>query len=58
MKIDHKKRYWIFFIEDYYPTGGVHDVEKTTNSLRIARKYLNDCFYEVWDMDKRKEVLK
>jgi len=59
MEKDFKKRFWVYVIAEYYPSGGVHDVEDTFDSLHEAEKlydfWIAKSGYEVsiWDMDRK-----
>jgi hypothetical protein len=34
--VDYTKRYWLFAYNDYYPSGGLDDLESTHDTLREA----------------------
>ena len=44
--IDLTKRYYLFSISEYYPAGGLSDVEETFDNLDEALTY-----QPVWSMD-------
>ncbi|WP_339179270.1 hypothetical protein [Oceanobacillus sp. FSL W7-1293] len=59
MNQDLTKRYWIFIIREYYPTGGLDDVVYTTDmlsdALDIQRE--NDGIWDevyIFDSERRK----
>lgn len=62
MAIDYKKQYWVYVITEYYPAGGVQDLEDTYDNLpdaeAIYHKWATKDGYEVsiWDMNERKEL--
>lgn len=39
MRIQHdlRKRYWVFVVAAYYPSGGLDDIAHTTSDLEEAR---------------------
>lgn len=48
MKIQHdlKKRYWLFDYARYYPSGGMFDLEFTTDSLDEALAKCSNDYYD------------
>lgn len=60
MTHDFKKRYWVFGIEEYYPAGGIDDVEDTFDTLAEAELFFDnrrvkytDTLFEIWNMEDR-----
>lgn len=53
------KRFLVFSFEDYYPCGGIGDIEGTSDdieeAIRIANEDTGDYVY-VFDCDLRKVV--
>lgn len=50
------RRYWIFGIDEYYPSGGADDLVGTADDLEGCKKVIKDVdktrhadFYEVFD---------
>lgn len=41
MKMDYTKRYWLFSYFDYYPNGGLDDLDETFDSIDIARNHFH-----------------
>ena len=42
MDPDLKKRYWVFGIDQYYPSGGLSDVVFSTDNISTAWEYIKD----------------
>lgn len=40
-----KHRYWVFYIEEFYPAGGLSDIVFTSDELFEAKKYTNEHYY-------------
>lgn len=56
-----KNRYWVFVIMQYYPNGGLSDIEFTSNSLDECIEFINkdDTYfasYSIFDADLRDTI--
>lgn len=53
--VDLKQRYWVFDISEYYPSGGLLDVERTFDDREAAKAFATeDTDRAVFDADERK----
>ena len=39
---DLKRRYWVFVIWTYYPSGGLRDIEGAFDNLEDAQKFMDE----------------
>ena len=49
--MDLTKRYWVFVIYYYYPSGGFHDIELTTDDEGEATKFATDKYSKYTDVE-------
>jgi hypothetical protein len=52
IKRDYKRRYYLFTCSEYYPVGGLDDVEATFDTIEEALNYKPDYFSDfntLWD---------
>ncbi|QEM43060.1 hypothetical protein CHOTACABRAS_6 [Bacillus phage Chotacabras] len=40
--VDIQHRYWLFDIPEFYPSGGLYDIEHTTDNVEEAHVLLED----------------
>lgn len=58
-KDDLSRRYWLFEISQYYPTGGIDDVSHTSDNLADLVLLANESTYDevyIFDAQERKTV--
>ena len=41
MNIDYTKRYWLFAYPEYYPSGGLNDIDSTHDTIKEATERAN-----------------
>ena len=49
---DLNKRYWLFTIEQYYPSGGLGDVRQTFDTIEEAEEKFQKIKNDEWGLMK------
>jgi hypothetical protein len=50
------KRYWLFCYYDYYPAGGLNDLQGTFSTVKAAQIARIGNNYQIWDSREHKLV--